>query len=275
MRDFFTSCLVLALLCASAWGGRLLHRRLPEKHRATEALDFVRVVSALLVTFTALVLSLLLSEVNNDFNRTDNDLHTYAAMFITLDAELASLGAVALPPRHLLREYLAGAIASTWPEQVVPPGEYPKAQGHFLGMDAANLGDLLHQAETGIRRLKPSDFEARQIQVDGLSRISLLLDLRWKLVGEARAAISTPLLVMMVLWLMVVFGSFGLTAPKGPVVAACIGMIALSVGGAVFTILELDGPLDGLIKVSSEPMRHALRHLDNLLQADPNAESHL
>lgn len=32
-------------------------------------------------------------------------------------------------------------------------------------------------------------------------------------------------------------------------------MAALSVGGAVFMILELDGPLDELIKISSEPLR--------------------
>ena len=32
-------------------------------------------------------------------------------------------------------------------------------------------------------------------------------------------------------------------------------------GAAIFVILELDGPLDGFIKVSSQPMRTAVSHL--------------
>jgi hypothetical protein len=36
---------------------------------------------------------------------------------------------------------------------------------------------------------------------------------------------------------------------------------AFSVAGAVFLILELDGPFDGVIKISSGPMRFALSQL--------------
>ena len=36
---------------------------------------------------------------------------------------------------------------------------------------------------------------------------------------------------------------------------------ALSVSGAIFLILELDHPFDGLIPISSGPMRTALTHL--------------
>ena len=36
---------------------------------------------------------------------------------------------------------------------------------------------------------------------------------------------------------------------------------ALSVSGAVFLILELDQPFEGLIQISSAPLRNALTHL--------------
>jgi hypothetical protein len=36
---------------------------------------------------------------------------------------------------------------------------------------------------------------------------------------------------------------------------------AVSVAAAVFLILELDGPLDGLIKISSEPLQFVLTQL--------------
>jgi hypothetical protein len=36
---------------------------------------------------------------------------------------------------------------------------------------------------------------------------------------------------------------------------------ALSVGGAVLVILEMDRPFDGLIRVPDAPLRYALSHL--------------
>jgi len=36
---------------------------------------------------------------------------------------------------------------------------------------------------------------------------------------------------------------------------------ALSVAAAVFLVLEMDGPFEGLIKVSSDPLTYALSHM--------------
>jgi hypothetical protein len=36
---------------------------------------------------------------------------------------------------------------------------------------------------------------------------------------------------------------------------------SLSLGAAVFLILELDGPFEGIIKISNEPIRFARTHL--------------
>ena len=74
--------------------------------------------------------------------------------------------------------------------------------------------------------------------------------------------ISWPLLVAMTLWLAIVFAVFGLTAPRNTVVYATIMLCALSFASAIFFILDFDRPLSGLIRVSSEPAREALRHLD-------------
>ena len=65
----------------------------------------------------------------------------------------------------------------------------------------------------------------------------------------------------LVFWLTVTFVSFGLYAKLNPAVIAVLFIAAISVAGAVFLILELDGPFDGLIKISSGPMRYALSHL--------------
>ena len=55
--------------------------------------------------------------------------------------------------------------------------------------------------------------------------------------------------------------SFGLYAPRNGTVLAVLFMAAVAVAAAVFLILELDGPLDGVIKISSAPLRFALAQL--------------
>jgi hypothetical protein len=55
--------------------------------------------------------------------------------------------------------------------------------------------------------------------------------------------------------------SFGLYTPMNPAVLGVLFVAAISVAGAVFLILELDGPLDGVIKISSGPMYYVLSQL--------------
>jgi len=45
------------------------------------------------------------------------------------------------------------------------------------------------------------------------------------------------------------------------IVFACVFGGALSVSGAIFLILELDLPFEGIIQMSSAPLRNALAHL--------------
>ncbi len=68
-------------------------------------------------------------------------------------------------------------------------------------------------------------------------------------------------LVVVVFWLKIIFGSFGLFAPRNATVVAVLFLCALSVAGATFVILEMDQPFEGLIKVSSAPVRYALAQL--------------
>ena len=64
-----------------------------------------------------------------------------------------------------------------------------------------------------------------------------------------------------IFWLSMTFASFGLTAPRNATVVTVLVISALSVAAAVFLILELDGPFEGLIRISGEPLRFALANL--------------
>lgn len=261
MLDSVVACFVFVTLCAGAWAGRVLFLHLPMVHRNLDTLDFARVVSALLVTFTALVLSLLLSTVNGDFRRVETDMRKYGAMITELDGELRAFGPEADDIRVLLKRYTGIAIASTWRDEPSPPGVDPHDIRPSDEIDSIPLGDLLRQAETGIRRLVPSGAEAERAQSAALARMSALLDQRDCLIGEAHTTLPIPLLVILLAWLVIVFCGFGMTAPANATSLVTLGLVAVSVAAAFFVILELDGPLDGVIQVSSEPLRRTLLHL--------------
>lgn len=264
MLDLMLSVLITALLIGSSCGGYFLYRFLSENHRSQASMDFVRLVAGLLTTFTALILGLLLSEVNSDFNTVQNDMRSFGSEFISLNDEMSAFGPRADSTRRLLQEYLRSVVVETWPDEQKPRGDYMVARidPHSSPVDAANLGDLLLEARHNLRLLDPMTEVEKSAKTGCLTLMSDILDRRRRLISEAHASISSPLLVMMVLWLMVVFASFGVTAPRHAFSAVWIGLVALSVGGAIFSLLELDGPLDGFIRVSSEPIRGALYYLE-------------
>ena len=57
-----------------------------------------------------------------------------------------------------------------------------------------------------------------------------------------------------------IFLGFSLIAPANPTANFAMIASALCAAGAIFLILELDRPFDGLMRISSEPMLNLLRH---------------
>jgi hypothetical protein len=88
-----------------------------------------------------------------------------------------------------------------------------------------------------------------------------LAQARWLMAAQNESSIPLPFLVTLVFWLTILFTSFGLFAPRNATSAAALLVCALSVSAAIFLILEMDRPFDGLIKVSAEPARNALAHM--------------
>ena len=78
---------------------------------------------------------------------------------------------------------------------------------------------------------------------------------------QGTAAVSIPLLVVLVAWLTVIFISFGLFAPFNATVVSSLFISALSVSGAIFLILDMYTPYTGVIGISSAPLQIALAQL--------------
>ena len=65
-------------------------------------------------------------------------------------------------------------------------------------------------------------------------------------------------LIVLGFWLILLFIGLGLIAPRNSTSVIAMLSCALSMSAAVFLILEMNHPLDGLIKVSSAPLEAAL-----------------
>jgi hypothetical protein len=61
--------------------------------------------------------------------------------------------------------------------------------------------------------------------------------MRWMMFEQAGSFISMPLLAVLVFWLVIIFSSFGLFAPRNATAIATLFVCALSVSGAIFLIL--------------------------------------
>jgi hypothetical protein len=259
MLDLWSTALLLFLLLAAAGAGYYVRSRLPEKHRSQESLILVQLTINLLVTFTAIVLGLLTTSVKAGFDTAYNARGAYAAELAQLDEYLREYGPETDKMRQQLREYVAAVIASTWPDEKPPAGvKYPDVAGMPVTGESDVLGAILNAVGREINQLEPKDPGRQRLLSECMQQYSGVIKSRWTVIEQARGSISPPFYWVLVLWLVILFGSLGLTAPANPVTVLVIALSAISITVAVFVIIDLDLPYGGLFSIPSTSMRNAL-----------------
>ena len=101
----------------------------------------------------------------------------------------------------------------------------------------------------------------RVLKAQAVHRAGEVAQLPWLAVEQSRGALPTIFLIVLIFWFAVLFGTFGLLTPRNATVMTVMLVCALSVAGGVLLVLEMNQPLEGLIKASSAPLEHALDHL--------------
>lgn len=263
MTEIQSAILVFVLLLGGTGLGILLRPLLPEEHRRHETVQLVQLVIGMLVTFAALVLGLLTASAKASFDTASNDMRAYSAELIQLDTRLREYGPDAAGPRNALRAYTAAAIASTWPAETPPPGnDYPRVPALDPDqLESRPLGALLNSVGRQIDALAPRDRFQQVLAADIQQHFARVTDTRWRLIEEAHSSISRPFFAMLVLWLIVIFLSFGLIAPRNALAIVTILLGALSISSAVYVIVDLDTPFTGVIVIPSASMRNELEHM--------------
>jgi Protein of unknown function (DUF4239) len=231
--------------------GLLLSGLLPERHLRDTSRDTVKVVTGMIATLAALVLGLLVSSAKSSFDSVDTAVTQSGAKIILLDRALANYGPETKDAREQLRNTVVAGIEMFWPQK--------QNEGSGLaGFERANAMEIL---QAKIRGLTPATDIQRQTlsQAEQLSRD--MLETRWLLIAQAQRTIPKTFLVVLLFWLTMLHISFGVLAPRNATVITVLFISALSVSAAIFIIMEMNNPLQGMFKVSSAPLRKALEHL--------------
>jgi hypothetical protein len=251
MNTIATSLLVAACIFAGGLTGLYLNRLLPERHLTKETQDVIRLGIGMLSVLASLVLGLLIATAKTSYDSTDRAIRSYAAELALLNEALRDYGGDASVPHDLLRSYTERLLQYGWPKGAKRPA--------MLEDEEARV--LLEHVREAIRALKPVDDGQRTLQIQAIDININLLRQRWLLIEQQGPSVQRVVIVILVSWIMVIFASFGMNAPRNSTVLSAFLICSLAIGGAIFLILEMDRPLDGVMQISSWPMQNALVHM--------------
>ena len=254
MSALAISLLAFACIFCGMLLGMFLRAILPEHHVSDESKDVVKLGIGMIATLAALVLALLISSAKGTYDTMSTELRLAGSRVMLLDRVMAHYGPETNEARDLLRRSVTSTIKRMWPEEKIGQAVVKADEG---GSDIEAVQDKL-------RQLSPRKDDQRWLQSRALQISGEIAGARWLLIEQTgQSSIPMPFLVMLVFWLAIIFASFGLFSPRNATVIGVLFICALSATGALFLILELDTPYEGLLKVSSAPLRIALAHLGN------------
>jgi len=250
MNSTITGALVFACLFGAGLLGVRVRAALPEDHLSMETKDAVKVGMGLVATMAALVLGLLVASTKGSYDAQKNEVTQMAAKTVFLDRVLANYGSESAESRDLLRRSVGSAISHMWPD---------KKSSQPAQLDpSASSGEAFFNS---IQKLSPQNDVQRSLKSQAAQIAADLGQMRWLLFEQTETSISVAMLIVLISWLAIIFVSAGLFAPPNATVVIALMLAALSVSGAIFLILELDMPFDGVIQISQKPMYNALIHL--------------
>ena len=248
MNPFVVAAVAFACSIGGGLIGVWLRPRLPESHLDEDTKELVKIGTGLIGTMSALILGLLVASATSAFSAEDDRVQQLATDFVLLDRGLAHYGPEAADARVKLRVAVEAMRGRVWGADGSPPP----------GFDAPEIAKAGGSMFDAIRDLTPHSEGQRQIQARSIEIGATLARTRLALAQGADSSIPMPFLVVLMSWLVILFVGFGLLARRNATVIVVILACALSIATALFLIIDLDQPFDGLIRVSDDPLREAL-----------------
>jgi hypothetical protein len=248
MSAFAIAATAFGLIFGSTLLGMRLRASLPENHLSGDSKDVIRLATALIATMAAVVLALLFASTRASYEHTSAHVSRLTANMIELDQLLEEYGPEAAPLRQVMRDEIDPLINSIWRESALTTGA--TAPSRLSGSSQSVIYKL---RELVPRTAVQSSLQARALQIGtDMGQIRLIL------FAQPTDLISRPFVGALVLWLMFIFATFSMSARPNTTIVVVMFICVLSTSSAIFLIVELGQPFDGLMQISSESLRHGL-----------------
>ncbi len=244
-----------SFICAFGGGlaGMEIGRRMPPAQLTAETRKVVQLITGLVATMAALVLSLLINGAKATFDAQSVGLQQMGANIILLDRTLAHYGDETKAARADLHDEVQAMIDYVW-------GQNGPRQGALADATITAKGGALLKA---ILELNPTDDAHRGMQARALQLSAEIARTRWQLIQQSRDSLPVAFLVVLHFWFIALFISFGLLGARNATVVVTLLVGAVTLASAMLLLVDLDQPFEGLIQASREHVRGALDQLGN------------
>ncbi|HWY99452.1 MAG TPA: hypothetical protein VNX17_00150 [Edaphobacter sp.] len=249
MHALAVSSLVFALVFAGSLVGMVIRRAAPETHFTPEAKDTVRLAIGLVVTMTGLVLGMLVSSSKTFYDGEKNQVAEMSSQIILMNDLLLAYGPETKQARVEALEFVEQAADRIWPK------------------DKSALFQLRpeHHSEEFYKELQllvPKNDEQASSKAQLVSLTMSAKKSYWLLyLQTVQTPIPTPLLLVVTSWLVAIFVSFGIFAPRNLTVMVTLIVCAMAVSAAIFIITSMYSPFTGVLKISPAAVRDAVHQM--------------
>jgi Protein of unknown function (DUF4239) len=235
--------IAFASILASTAIGLMMRYWLPEEHLTGDSKEVIRLATALIGTMAAVVLALLFASTRNSFQDTDNNVGRMTTSVIQLDHVLQEYGPEGRPLREALRRDIVSIVASIWQDAAAVQPDARAGQVTVLTM---------------LRQMTPANPLQGALQARALSVSGDLEQMRLTLIAQPTDSLSKPFVTVLVLWLCFIFLSFSMSAKANTTLVVVLVVCAFAASSAIYLILELQQPFDGLLQIPNAALRNAL-----------------
>ena len=235
------------LILVSIGGGLLLRYKLPDEHLSGDSKEVIRLATALIGTMAAVVVALLFASTRSSYEATNSNVARLTAGVVELDQLLKEYGGQeSVMLRQALRGDVTSMVSAIWRDDALVTGELLRPMTHEE--------TVLYK----LRQLEPKTPVQNAIKARALVVSNDIEQTRLTLLSQPPDALSRPFITVLVLWLCFIFASFSMSSKANPTLVAVLLICGFTASTAIYLILELGQPFDGLLQLSNSALRRAL-----------------
>jgi hypothetical protein len=243
LSEFVVAVLALLFMMGAALIGFFSKTRVPAEHREDTS-SVATLVGNLLVVMASVVIGFMINSAKDTYQANNRNIRTLATDIILLDRTIRGLGQEAEDARRHLLEYV----------------EHELKHGNSIIFEQDLQSEApLNAAGTSLKAIRVSDEQKVTLWNDALMLYRQIVHEYW--VPASGGTIPTPLIIMLMLWLTIIFASFGYRVQRTTIVMALFFLTALLISAALYLILDMDASASAMFQVSNAPFQRALAQL--------------